>query len=118
MQELALGDAALVELARAGDVEAMAGLFERYRASLYASAMSMLRNREDALDAVQETCVIALARLASVRDPAAVGGWLHTVLRNTCRMRLRRASSDGRRARDELPTVIPAPEDVIDAHAL
>ena len=72
-----------------GDAEALAGLLERYRPSLYAAAIGLLRNREDARDAVQEACVVALVRIASLRDPAAVGGWLHRVLRNVCLMRLR-----------------------------
>lgn len=82
--------ASLARRAGAGDAEALAGLLERYRPSLYAAAIGVLRNREEALDAVQETCVVALVRIGSLRDPAAIGGWLHSVLRNVCLMRLRR----------------------------
>lgn len=83
-------NASLARRACAGDAEALAGLLERYRPSLYAAAIGVLRNREEALDAVQETCVVALVRIGSLRDPASVGGWLHSVLRNVCLMRLRR----------------------------
>src|SRR5215472_18351158 len=99
-----ISDAELASLARGGEVEALAALLERYRPSLYAAAIGLLRNREDALDAVQETCVVALVRLGALRDPEAVGGWLHTVLRNTCLMRLRSSHRD--RPLDQV--VVPA----------
>jgi RNA polymerase sigma factor (sigma-70 family) len=87
--ELSKSDAGLAARACGGDVEALAEILERYRSSLYAAAIGMLKNREEALDAVQETCVVALVRLGSLRVPEAVGGWLHAVLRNVCLMRLR-----------------------------
>src|SRR5206468_10621891 len=82
-------DAELATRALAGDAEALAALLERYRPSLYAAAIGLLRNREEAHDAVQEACVVALVRIGSLRDPAAVGGWLHRIIRNVCLMRLR-----------------------------
>ena len=112
-----VSDAELAGLARAGEVEALAALLERYRPSLYAAAIGLLRNRDDALDAVQETCVVALARLAMLRDPAAAGGWLHTVLRNTCRMRLRRGYRDRPAGQVVVPALAPGPEEVLDGHA-
>src|SRR5215475_3486748 len=110
-------DAELVLLARAGDAQALAGLFERYRPALYAVAIGLLGNRADALDAVQDAAVTALVRLGDVRDPGAVKGWLHTVLRNACLMRLRQ--------RRELPHeyvepagVVVAPEELLERHAM
>jgi RNA polymerase sigma-70 factor (ECF subfamily) len=117
MEDRSLDDRALAALALAGDVEALAGLFERYRPSLYAAAIRILRNRDDALDAVQETYLTALVRLDGLRDPAAVAGWLHTVLRNTCLLRLRH----GRRetpADDIEPPAAPGPDEALDRHAL
>src|SRR5690349_2984867 len=76
----AMTDAELGTLARAGQVQAVAGLLERHRPSLYAAAIRLLGNRADALDAVQDACVVALVRLPGLRDPAAAKPWLHTVL--------------------------------------
>jgi RNA polymerase sigma-70 factor, ECF subfamily len=76
------GELELGTLARAGDAQAIAGLLERYRPSLYAAAVRLLGNRADALDAVQDMCVVALVRMAELRDTAAAKRWLHTVLRN------------------------------------
>src|SRR5438094_72700 len=118
MEELSVSDAALAARAAGGEVEALAGLLERYRPSLYAAAIGLLRNREDALDAVQDTCLTAVGRLGSLRDPAAVGGWLHTVVRNACLMRLRGAGRERPDEHLEVPTVVPGPEEIIDKHAL
>jgi len=118
MGTLPASDAELATLACAGEVEALAALLERYRPSLYAAAIRLLRNRDDALDAVQETCVVALVRLGALRDPEAVGGWLHTVLRNTCLMRLRSSHRDRPLDQVVVPALAPGPEDVLDGHAL
>src|SRR5262245_54250631 len=82
-------DAELATLARAGDAQAVAGLLERHRPALYAAAIGVLGNRADALDAVQDTNVVALLRIGELREAAAAKRWLHTVLRNVCLMRLR-----------------------------
>jgi RNA polymerase sigma factor (sigma-70 family) len=120
MDEVSMSDSTLVMLARSGEIDALAALSERYRPSLYAAAIGLLRDRADAEDAVQETCVAALLAIGSLRDPAAVGGWLHAVLRNTCRMRLRRSGREvpsdqvGLGSLDATST----PEDVLDQHVL
>jgi RNA polymerase sigma-70 factor (ECF subfamily) len=41
-------------------------------------------------DAVHDTFVIALRRIGELREPAAVRGWLLTILGNVCRAELRR----------------------------
>jgi RNA polymerase sigma factor (sigma-70 family) len=113
-----VSDAELVTLASAGEAEALAVLLERYRPSLYATAIRLLRNRDDALDAVQETCVVALVRLGMLRDPETVGGWLHRVLRNACLMRLRGDHHERRLQQAEVPALAPGPEDILEQHAL
>jgi RNA polymerase sigma-70 factor (ECF subfamily) len=90
----AVTDAELVHAARSGDAVALGCLLQRHRAALYASALALLGDRELAQDAVQDTCLAALRHLDELRDPAAAAGWLHVILRNTCRMRLRRAARE------------------------
>src|SRR5262245_3162506 len=117
MEERSMDDAALATLARGGDAEALAGLLERYRPSLYAAAVRLLRDRDEAHDAVQETYLVALAKLDGLRDPAAVGGWLHAVLRNACVRRLRdRREAPAETVDPRAPA--PGPEEVLDGHAL
>lgn len=110
-------DAELVALALRGDISALAGLLERCRPSLYASAVRLLRNRADAYDAVQDTMVIALLRLNDLRDIGSVRSWLHTVLRNECFMRFRRRREVPFEGLDWLGAV-PGPEEAIEAHAM
>lgn len=82
-------DAELVRAARAGDPLSLSVLFERYRPRLHGRAVAILGYRPEAEDAVHDTFVTALARLGELNDPAAVGGWLHAILRNQCLMALR-----------------------------
>jgi RNA polymerase sigma-70 factor (ECF subfamily) len=114
MEDPALSNAALVGQIRAGEVEALAVLLERHRPSLYATAIGVLHDRDDALDALQETFVIALLKLGSLRDPAAAGGWLHRVLHNTCLLRLRRRSRETPVEALDAPGLVPTPEDAIE----
>jgi RNA polymerase sigma-70 factor (ECF subfamily) len=87
-----LSDSELVTIARHGDVAALGLLLERHRPALHATAISILGPGPDADDAVQEVMLVALRHIGSVRDPAAVGGWLQTIVRRAClhyRRRLR-----------------------------
>jgi len=117
VEAIAISDAELGSLARAGDMQALAGLFERCRPSLYATAIGLLGNRADALDAVQDTFVIALMRLAELRHPGAARAWLHTVLRNVCLMRIRQRREIPAAA-VELPDVLPGPEEALENHVM
>jgi len=93
--EAAPSDGELVRAAQAGDVASLGELLERYRAPLHAAALRLVGHGR-AEDAVQETFVVALRRIGDLRDPDAVGGWLHAVLRNVCLMTLRRDAPDAR----------------------
>jgi RNA polymerase sigma factor (sigma-70 family) len=88
-------DAELAGAACAGDAVSLGLLLERHRPGLYAHALRLLNGSPArAEDAVQETFLIALRSLSTVREPAAVGGWLHAVLRNACLMQLRGESRE------------------------
>lgn len=84
------GNAALAVEAKNGRMDSLGLLFERYRPQLYVAAVSLLGYASDADDAVHDTFVTAMARLGQLREPAAVGGWLHAILRNRCLMDRRR----------------------------
>jgi RNA polymerase sigma-70 factor (ECF subfamily) len=113
----ALTEAELGSLARSGDVQALATLLERCRPSLYGTAIGLLRNRADALDAVQDTFVTALVRVEDLRHGAAARAWLQAVVRNVCLMRIRQ--------RRELPCdsveppdTAPGLDEALDAHLM
>lgn len=89
-----LSDAELVRAAREGDSTSLGLLLERYRAPLYGLALQILGHGQEAQDAVHDTFLVALRKIDQVREPAAAGGWLHAVLRNVCRMRLRHGQGE------------------------
>jgi RNA polymerase sigma factor (sigma-70 family) len=112
-----MSDADLGSLARGGDVDALAALLERCRPSLYAAAVGLLGNRADALDAVQDTFVVALLRLADLRDASAARAWLHAVLRNVCLMQIRQRREIPA-AVIELADAVPGPEEALEQHVM
>lgn len=54
------------------------------QARFYRLAYSYLRQREDALDAVQSAVCRALERQDSLRDPELIRPWFYRILINTC----------------------------------
>jgi RNA polymerase sigma factor (sigma-70 family) len=112
-------DADLVHAAQAGEVSAIGVLVARHRPALLAVAISLVGYGPDAEDAVQEASMIALSRIGGLRDPAAAGSWLRTVVRNVCRMRQRSPAElplDTARAA-VLPSAEPDPVELLEQHA-
>ena len=70
----------LVERARGGDREAFATLAADSIGRLFNIAQLMLRDRDLAADAVQETIVLAWRDLRGLRDLDGFDAWLHRVL--------------------------------------
>ncbi|MCG5468218.1 sigma-70 family RNA polymerase sigma factor [Micromonospora sp. LAH09] len=114
------GDANLVALAQAGDAAALGVLLARHEAEMRAVALSILGYGPDAEDAVQDAMVVALRRIAEVRDPAAVGPWLRAIVRNNSRMTLRgpRAVPVAEPEWFARPADTPTPEEALDRGAM
>jgi RNA polymerase sigma factor (sigma-70 family) len=111
-------DSDLTRSAQSGDVAALGLLLERHQAGMRAVALSLLGHGPDADDAVQDAALVALRRIGDVRDPAAAGPWLRTVVRNACWTRLR--STHVMESVDELvlPSADATPEQALERHAL
>ena len=75
-------DAQLVTAYLAGDRGALAGIYDRYSAGLYDTAAAMLRDRHEAADLTHDVFLIAVERLAQLREPERLKPWLFAVLRN------------------------------------
>ena len=84
-------DAALVERARSGDLEAMDELVRRHTGTVYRTALGILRDEDRAQDAAQETFLKAMRGLAEFRGDSAFRTWLLTIVVNEARGLLRRA---------------------------
>lgn len=83
-------DADLLCAHAGGDRYAFAELFGRHRSQLYRLARRRSQSAEDADDAVQEAMLSAHRGAGSFRNDAAVSSWLHRIVVNACRDRLRR----------------------------
>jgi RNA polymerase sigma-70 factor, ECF subfamily len=77
-----LSDECLLRRAAAGEREALEELFRRYRTPAYRVAYRLLGNEADALDAVQEGFVKALAHLATFQGRSSFKTWLLRVVSN------------------------------------
>ena len=77
----------------AGDPAGLATAYDRYAPGLYAYCQSLLTEPADAADAVQDTFIIAAAKLAALRDRDRLRPWLYAVARNESHRRLRAAGS-------------------------
>ncbi len=85
-------DETLVSQALQGDQTAFGSLAGRHLRATFTAAFSLLANREEAEDAVQEAMVKAFHHLPSLRDPAKVGAWLRQIARQEALGRLRKLS--------------------------
>ena len=74
----------LVQQARRGDREAFRTLVERYQHKVTALATGMLRNRDDALDVVQDTFTKAYQSLDRFKGESSFYTWLYRITLNQC----------------------------------
>jgi RNA polymerase sigma factor (sigma-70 family) len=118
MRESWTGDVELVLAARTGDINALGLLLQLHRARLYAGAVAHLRDREAAADAVQDTFLVAMTRLHTLRDPAAVLPWLQQIVRNCALMQQRRHRHEVIVSDLDNTDTSPSPEQLLDDNAL
>ena len=74
----------LVVRAQGGDVDAFSGLTAGRTDRLYAAARLILRDDEQAADAVQDALLQAWLDLRGLRDPDRFDAWLHRLLVRAC----------------------------------
>jgi len=91
-------DAKLVAAAKAGDAQAFRTLVEQNQGRLFAVAFGMLRDRDEAMDVVQDALIKAHRKLADFEGNAAFSTWLYRICVNLCidkkRSQARRKSVD------------------------
>jgi RNA polymerase sigma-70 factor, ECF subfamily len=90
----------LVRRVQRGDERAFGALVERYLDTGHAVALSLLGNRHDAEDAVQNAFIRSLERIDQLKPGSPFGPWFYRVLRSTA-LNLRRR--EVLRTHDELP---------------
>jgi len=80
----------LLERAFKGDLDALSTLFARDRVRLYRAAFSLLRNREDAEDALQDGLLCAYLNLRSFEGRSQFSTWLMRIVLNAALMKRRK----------------------------
>ena len=83
-------DPQLVEWSRGGDMEAFEELVARHRDKIFARAILMVRNEEEALDLSQEAWVKAWQRLVQFQGESSFATWITRIVINLCLDHLRR----------------------------
>ena len=106
----AMRDSEVVAAIAAGDPAGLAEAYDRYAGPLFSFCRGILREPADAADVVQDTFVIAVPRMSSLRDPERLRSWLYTVARNECLRKLRGLSLEARL--EEVPEVTDEAADV------
>lgn len=110
-QSVAGDDPSLLPALRRGEPQAFEILVRTYGGRLLAVARRVLRNDEDAQDAVQEAFLSAFRSLSSFEGEAQLSTWLHRIVVNAALMKLR-----SRRRKPEEPIEDMLPRFLEDGH--
>jgi RNA polymerase sigma-70 factor (ECF subfamily) len=110
----------LIRSACNGDAAAFGELIKLHYDTCLKRASSLMRNRTDAEDEVQNACWKAFERLAQFRGEGTFAAWLSRIVENQCLMRIREArqarflyldQSTESNVRVELVAQMPGPEE-------
>src|SRR3954452_18357005 len=83
-------DQTLVKAAQQGDMPAFEELVARHRDKIFARALSMMRNEEEAVDLSQEAWVKGWQRLKQFQGESSFGTWMTRIVINLCLDQLRK----------------------------
>ena len=97
-------DTELLVRLRAGDEAAYEELVRKETRHLLAVAQRLLRNEEDAQDAVQQAFLSAFRALPTFNGQSRLTTWLHRIVTNAALMKLRRRR---RRPEDSIEDLLP-----------
>lgn len=73
-----------LELAKNGDSMAFARLIESVKVKMYKTGISILKNDDDACDAIQETLMSAYKNINTLNNPEYFSTWIIRILINKC----------------------------------
>lgn len=105
MDDSGSDDSELMRATCAGDAGAFADLVRRHQDRLWLTAWCILRNTDDAKDAVQDGLVRALRLAPTWRGDGSVASWMHQIV---TRAALDRATRKSKRRTYPLEDVAPA----------
>lgn len=91
MTSQASDDRRLLELASGGDRRAFDDLMRRHEDRVFAICLRIVRHREAALDAVQDTFLTVFRKAHQFRGDSSVSTWVYRIAVNSCYDQLRKA---------------------------
>ena len=91
-----MNDAAAVQQCLKGEPEAFRVLVERYQGRALGHAITIIRNRDDAQDAVQDAFLNAHRALHTFDRGRVFYSWFYVILRNCCYKHVARRRIDSR----------------------
>ena len=86
------GDHDLVQRVQAGDAAAFRALFDKYHRRAFAVAMGVVKNEDDALDAVQNAFVKVHKNIHKFQGSSSFYTWLYRIVMNVSIDHVRRTS--------------------------
>jgi RNA polymerase sigma-70 factor, ECF subfamily len=89
-----MDDFEIVERCRRGDLDSFEVLFLKYEKKIYNLCYYTLQNKEDALDASQETCLKIYKSIDKYKGESKLSTWIYRVAYNTCLDYLKRRKQE------------------------
>lgn len=112
MTDRAAADVQLISRYLQGDVSAFDELVRAHQSRVFGICLRMLKNRDGALDATQDTFLTVFRKADRYKAQAAFSTWLYRVTVNTCYDHLRRQQ---RKRTDPLPESHDPPDTSVDS---
>lgn len=100
-------DRRLAEALAAGELEALAQVFDAYAARLYDYCHALLRDQEAASAALHDTLLAVTVCIGGLAEPERLRAWLYAMVRNECLRRLNTPDVHGQ---------LPGPGMVVDPY--
>ena len=92
------------------DAHKFAQMYETVYIDLYRFALFLMKNKQDAEDAVSESVLKAYENIRSLKDEKSFKSWIFTITANTCKGRLREAAKRKSEPIDESLSNVPSEE--------
>lgn len=74
----------LIHRAQAGDIDAFESLARQYQNKIYALALRMIQNQQDALDVSQNVLIKIYRKIHLFRGQSSFATWVYRIAKNAC----------------------------------
>ncbi|MGB6150620.1 MAG: RNA polymerase sigma factor [Pricia sp.] len=88
--QMCTNDQPLIDAILAGDTQSFSGIVDRYKDLVFTLALRMLKHREEAEEASQDTFIKVFRSLNRFRGESKLSTWIYKVAYHTCLDRLKK----------------------------